>query len=294
MHSVRPLTLAVALLLAAALLAGGCSMIRLGYGQADSIAAWMVDEYFDLDQRQKHDFMTRFGRFYAWHRYEQLPDYARFLEAVKHRAQQPLAREDAVWLVEGVKARYRALVLRGVDDAAELLAALTPENIQALERQWEKDNRRFVREHRLEAPPAERERARIQRTLRQIRDWTGGLTREQEERIAALAAEVPFTQHLRHQDRLRRQREFLQLLALRGERREFAPRLRRWLLDWDQGRDPEYVRLSAIAYDRRIAFYLEVTRLLTPQQRATALNRLQNYIDDFYRLADRGAHVASK
>lgn len=270
----------------------GCSMLRFGYDQADHIAAWTADEYFDLDADQKTALLARFERFHAWHRHEQLPDYAQFLGAVKHKAQQPVTREDAVWLVEGVRARYRALVVRASSDAAGLLATLTAENIRALQRQWRQDNRRFVRAHRLDDSQEERRQASAERTLKQIREWTGHLDPEQEARIIALHADIPFIQHLRHQDRLRRQREFLQLLEMRGSGREFEEKLRDWLMHWERGRAPEYERLQAQAYEKRIAFYLAVERLLTPRQRAAVLAKLQNYIEDFQRLADRGRRVA--
>lgn len=277
---------------AALAFSSGCSMLRFGYDQADSIAAWMTDEHFDLDTTQKNDFRARFDRLHAWHRHEQLPDYAQFLSAAKHKAQQPVTREDVLWLVEGVKARYRTLVMRGSRDAAELLATLTPENIHALQLQWQRDNRRFVREHRLDSAADERRRAAAERALKQIREWAGSLTQEQETRIIALQAAIPLVQHLRHQDRLRRQREFLQLLEMRGDRREFEEKLRHWLMHWDHGRAPEYERLQTEIYEKRIAFYLAIDRMLTPRQRTAVLNRLQNYIEDFQQLADRGQRVA--
>jgi hypothetical protein len=267
-------------------------MLRFGYDQADSIAAWKADEYFDFDASQKNEFRLRFERLHAWHRREQLPDYAQFLAAVKHRAQQPVTREDAVWLIEGVKARYHTFATRGSRDAAEVLATLSADNIRALKHQWERDNRRFVREHRLEGNSEERRHAALEHALKQIREWTGSLTLEQEEHISALQAEIPLVQHLRHQDRLRRQREFLQLLELRGDKRDFETKLRHWLIHWDQGRAAEYARLQAETYEKRVAFYLAIERMLIPRQRTAVLDRLQNYIDDFQRLAERGRHVA--
>src|SRR5258708_7753751 len=77
------------------LLISGCSAIRIGYNQADTILAWMADDYFDFDAAQKQDFNTRIDRLLKWHRQEQLPDYARFLAEIKQRGQQRLTRDDA-------------------------------------------------------------------------------------------------------------------------------------------------------------------------------------------------------
>ncbi len=229
-------------LLIVTVLLAGCSMVRLGYSQLDNIAAWMADEYFDLDARQKREFQERFDRIYEWHRYEQLPDYAAFLSQTKSRLHKGLTREDVLWFVEGLRARYRTIVMRGSDEAAALLLTITPPQLDTLRRQWDKDNRRFMREYRVGASAEEIKRARARRTLDQIRDWVGALSYEQEQRIVAMVNALPMTERLRHEDRVRRQREFLQLMAERGNHEEFAARLRRWLLNWEEDRAPEFAQ----------------------------------------------------
>ena len=265
----------------------GCSTIRLGYGQADSIAAWMADDYFDLDSRQKDEFLTRFEHLYEWHRYEQLPEYASFLTAAKNRLQNGLKHEDVIWFAEGVKTRYRLIVSRGAENAADILATLAPAQLDALQRQWDKDNRKFIREHRLDDTYQEQQRAQAKRMLSRIRDWVGSLTYEQEQTIIALCDKLPLTDRLRYEDRLRRQGEFLRLLELRGNPSEFAPRLRHWLLNWEEGRALEYERRYAVWWEKRVQFLLEANRMLTPGQRARVLHRLQDYVDDFHALARR-------
>jgi hypothetical protein len=266
-----------------------CSMLRLGYGQLDTYAAWKANEYFDLDAGQKNEFLRCFGRLHEWHRYEQLPDYAAFLAQTRARLDQPLTREDVLWFVDGVKARYATIVARASDDAAALLLTITPAQLEALQRQWDKDNRRFVREHRLDRSDADIKRARVRRTLEQTHDWVGSLSSEQEQRVIAMVNALPMTEKLRYEDRLRRQHEFMQLMAQRGgySSEHFSARLRQWLTDWDKGRAPEYERRSEEAFDQRVRLVVEIQRMLEPRQRAIALQRVQDYIDDFTRLAER-------
>ena len=135
---------AIVLALMLAMLAG-CSMVRIGYPQLDTIAVWTADEYFDLDPEQKQEFRRRFERFHEWHRYEQLPDYAVFLAETKARLQKDLTRDDALWVTEGVRARYRTFVMYAADDAAAMLMSVTPAQLDTLQNQWEKLNRRFGR-----------------------------------------------------------------------------------------------------------------------------------------------------
>lgn len=284
--------LAILLALALATLPG-CSMLRLGYGQFDTFAAWTADDYFDLDPQQKHEFVTRFDRLHEWHRYEQLPEYALFLASAKARLQKGFTREDVIWFVEGLKTRYRTIVNRGADDAAIILLAITPAQFDALQKRWDKDNRRFIREYRLEGSVEEQRRERARRALSQIRDWFGSLSYEQEQSVVAMVNELPLIDRLRYEDRRRRQREFLQLMELRGDPREFAARLKHWLLNWEEGRAPEYDRVLTEWWDQRVDLFVAVERTLTPHQRAAAARRLQNYIEDFTRLAERPVSAAA-
>lgn len=279
---------ALALLFALSLvLFAGCSAIRVGYNQADTLLAWMADDYFDLDATQEQDFRARIDRLLKWHRAEQLPDYARLLAEIRQRGQQPMTREDAAWIVESAKARFRMIAIHGAPEAADMLATLTPDNLRALETQYDKINQKFVREYKLNGTLEERKRARLERTLKQVRDWAGPLTHAQEERIAALNNAIPNADHLRHQDRMRRQKEFMALLGQRQNKTAFAPQVRTWLVDWDKGRSAEFEKLQTEIYDKRVSLYLEVDRMLTPQQREHVLRKLQGYIDDLRLLAAR-------
>jgi hypothetical protein len=281
---VRRFTVLLAL---AALLVAGCSALKLGYTQADIILAWRANSYFDLDSDQRREFSTRLDRLLAWHRHEQLPDYAQFLTVAIDKAEHGVKTEDIAWLVDGFRARYRVIVNRGIADAAEILATLAPEQLVALQTKFDKDNQKFADENELDSGGDKRKRARLKKMLDQIDYWTGSLTREQERKIAALLDPIPLIEHLRHQDRMRRQHEFVDILKTRQAKLEFATRLHQWLLDWDHGRTPEYSQLSAQVYEQRLHFFVAVDRLLTREQRQHVLARLQKYADDCKALSAR-------
>ena len=274
----------------------GCSMLRVGYKQLDTFAAWTADEYFDLEQPQRRDFLRRFDRLHEWHRYEQLPEYAAFLATIQARVQKGFTRDDYLWVTDNARKRFRIIANRVVDDAADILMTITPAQLEALQRQWDKVNRRFVREYRLEDSAEEQRQARARRLVSRIREWVGNLNDEQENRVIAMANtnEVPLAFYrLRYEDRLRRQREFLQLMAQRADPARFPDRLRHWLLNWADGRNPEYDKLFQEWERKQGDIYAAVDRMLTPQQRAAAVGRLQGFIDDFTELSKRPAEPAA-
>ena len=270
-------------------LASGCTGLRLGYQQADILLAWRANSYFDFDGDQRREFSTRLDRLLAWHRQEQLPEYASFLTTALEKAEPGVKAEDIDWLVDGFRSRYRVIVNRGAPDAAEALSTLSSEQIAHLQKQFAKDNRKFADDHEVKAGTEKRKRVRLKKTINAIEEWTGSLGREQEEKIAALLDPIPLIEHLRLQDRMRRQREFVEILKLRQAKTEFAVRLQQWLLDWDMGRAHEYEKTAAEVYKQRLQFYVAVDRLLTREQRQHALARLQKYIDDCKSLSARRA-----
>lgn len=291
-HGMIGITRILIVLLALTVLAG-CSLVRLGYGHLDTFALWTADEYFDLDADQKQEFQKRFAKLHDWHRYEQLPDYAAFLSSARARLEKGITREDVLWATEEVKQRYRTLVSRAADDAAALLLTVTPEQLGALQRQWDEDNRDFVREYRLDRDVEAQQRARARRVLSRIRDWVGHLDDAQDRRIIALANELPLIHGLRYEDRLRRQREFLQLMQARGMPQEFTERLRHWLANWEEGRDPAYHREFEAWVRQQADFYTAVYGILLPHQRTAVAERVQRYADDFTQLARRPAPQAA-
>ena len=211
-------------LIAAALLAG-CSAMQLTYNQADVLLSWRADSYFDFDAQQKQEFHRRLERLLVWHRREQLPDYARFAHTAAERAKDGVSRDDIVWLIDGMKKHYRTIVDRGVADAAELLATASNEQLRALPRQWSKDNHRFVDDHDLDGGIERQKRARLNRTLTQIGEWTGSLSRAQEQRIEQLLDARP-------------KHTLDDLAALHADRRSLAAaRVLPWLLGADPAAD---------------------------------------------------------
>jgi len=286
-RALRTLLCALALLLAA-----GCSMVRLGYGQFDTIAGWMANDYFDLEPAQRDAFSQRFERLHAWHRREQLPEYAQFLAEARTRAQRGLQTSDMLWLFDGIKSRYAVIATRAAPEAADLLATLSATQINHLRQELDKGNRKFLQENRTKESLAARRQHQQRTTLSQLRDWVGPLSDAQEVKIVALLQQVPLTDALRHEDRLRRQREFFVLLDGRGgDRAAFARRVSDWLVHWERGRSPELARGFEESWMRRAEFYAAADKMLTTEQRAHLSHRLQDFIDDFRQLSVRNAAV---
>jgi len=275
--------LLVAMLVVLAL--NGCSTIRLAYNQADHVAAWMADDYFDLSSEQKQVFRNHFQRFQSWHRATQLPDYADLLEAAQQRIAAGATPADAQWLTEAIHARTHAMVRHAYKDAASVLAQLSDAQIQAAQREFDQRNRKYARENGVGAAPDEQRRLRARRHTERIEHWTGPLDASQEARVRELSRALPLITEQRYQERLKRQSEFLALLEQRRNPDAFAPRLRDWLLDWERSRSPAYRQEYTQFMQASSRMYIAVLHMLTTEQRQHVVAVVQRYQQTFRDLA---------
>src|SRR5512147_2304366 len=97
----------VALLVLLLALLASCSAVRLSYDNADWVLARMAGSYVDMDRDQGRALKAQLGQFHAWHRREELPRYAAMLDEAASRLERGLARDDVVWAVGAVRARYQ-------------------------------------------------------------------------------------------------------------------------------------------------------------------------------------------
>lgn len=279
--------------IALGLLLAGCSAIRIAYNQAGHVATWKADDYFGLSDEQKRNFRSLFARGHAWHRATQLEAYAEQLEALERRLARGPGEQDVAWAAAGVRAHVRQLVLHTYRDAAAFLATLSDEQIAKARREFEDDNRKFAREHGVGAPGAEQRRLRAKNHLERIEHWTGPLDWDQRARVTTLSEALPLDASLRHQDRLRRQREFLHLLAARRDP-GFAERLRAWLLDWNAGRPAEVQARMAEYEQAHYTMLLTVFGELRPDQQRRVGERVRFYVDAMRELARPSRHAAAE
>ena len=75
------------------------------------------------------------------------------------------------------------------------------------------------------------------------------------------------------------------LLAQQGTAATLAPGLEAWMIEWDQGRSPEYEAASREARRQTVAMVLELERTLSPAQRAHLQTRFGRYAGEFESLA---------
>jgi len=274
---------------AVGLLLQACSAVRLGYGNADSIARWWIDQHLDLAPEQDALSRERLARLTAWHRKTQLPDYVALLRQGKaFAAGQPTAGE-ALILGDGIIRRVRVLAEQATPDVADLLATLTPAQIDRMAARFAEKNADLAKEMRLAEGDAAQNEARYKRLMERAEYWLGDFSSDQEAALRRrVDAQDPGGQFW-FDERLRRQRELLDLM--RQVQRERPPReriialLRDYAARFDLPADP--ARLARAQAMRRASAELTVAILAmaTPTQREHARQKFDELIHDFTELS---------
>ena len=281
---------AIVLLLAVALSA--CSAVRVSYNNADTVLRYMAWEYFDLDGAQYDDVKARLVRLHEWHRATELPLYAEIAREARRRAADSVNEKDVAWGLAALRTRYRFAAARAAEDAAPLLATLSPEQLIHLEKKIARRNEKFAGEN---LPEDERSRVRVQakKMIERFEDFTGSLSDEQQMRIGRFIRNHQRFTRLRLEDRQRWQREALALIRSHRDPRELGPRLAVLFTQPESYRDQEFSRVAARWEADFAGLIVDLTRTFTPEQRARSLRRMDAYAEDFSILAGENAVARS-
>jgi hypothetical protein len=275
------------IVLLAAALAGCGSIARIAYNNGDLALRLMAYEYFDLQGEQQEILKAQLARFHEWHRREELPAYAGMFQSAADRVARGLAREDVLWAVAAVRARYRSTVAQAAEEGAPVIATFGPDNYAALERKLADNNQKFVKEF-LAADQAKRDRARAKWLAERFEFFMGDLTDAQRALIARFVQSQPQLTEVRLDDRKRRQQEFVQLVKEHRSSPALAERLRSFFLNWEHDRGPEHARLAREWEDGLVRLALDVDRTLTADQRQRAVERFESLAEDCRVLARQG------
>jgi hypothetical protein len=99
---------------------------------------------------------------------------------------------------------------------------------------------------------------------------------------------LPLLYAMRLQDRIRRQKEVVAMIRQHHGAVELTPLFVHWLANWEEGRAPEYQRLTLVHRGQYVRMLVEMDKGMTPKQREHAVKRLRKYAEDFRALVEEG------
>lgn len=280
------------LLASVALLLAACSQLQLGYNNADTVIAYSLDSYLDLDDEQERLARERIGELHRWHRSTQLPGYAQLLSDAQKRIAGPVTAADVLEFNAGVRRALAALGEQAAPGLAKLALTLKPAQLERLADRLARDTSKARREL-VRFAGTESLDQRVERYVEQAEDWFGRLTPAQKELIRASLGSRPEVQEAWMAERESRQRELVAVMArIRAEQPPQATAtvwLRDYFAQLADPRDAERRAQLAMYREANAELLARLINSATPAQRSVLARKLRGYAADLDALATKAA-----
>lgn len=278
--------------LAAAVLLGGCSLVKLGYGQASPFVFRWLDGYVDFDDAQSLRVRAGLDEWFAWHRRTQLPDYADLLSRAQVEVVADVTPERMCIWAGDVRGRVETALERALPTIADVLPTLTPAQIASIEKRQRERNAEY-RDEFVQRDPVKRKREAVKREIERAEGFYGSLDDSQRELVTRSVAASPFDGELAYSERVRRQQDGLavirRLAAAPITRDDAVAQIRAYVRRIERSPREGYRAYSDRLVAHSCAFASALHNGTSAAQKRAAANRLKGYENALRELAAQGA-----
>lgn len=202
-------------------LLGGCSVLRLTYGQVPALAYWMIDNYVDFTSAQTTRVREQIGQVYSWHRSTQLPIYAALLQRARVEVASDVTPAQVCRWVDVVVAQANTTFEQALPAIAEHALTLSAGQIAHMQGRFDKTNADYRKDY-MQPDPKERLQESVKRTVDRLETLYDAIDDKQREQVVREVAASPFDAELWFADRVARQQVVLQTVR-RLQRERASP-----------------------------------------------------------------------
>jgi len=256
-----------------------CSKTRIAYNFSDWFLLERVDHYFQITPSQEEFLEEKMKHLLSWHRSHELPEIIITLTEFQKRYQNGLDPEDLAWLSEDHRSYFKRFFLKAIPDFSRFLTTLDDDQIQRFKSQLGGRNDFLIKQ----ANMTDEELVADTRKwfVELLEDWFGNLIGEQRERIHAWLTVEKEWVLAKLENRRKFQKDMVALFSAHKTEQEIATQLTLWIEKPEARWTPEF----KIQLDQKMAQWQEllfkVDSIITPPQRHRAIEKIQDYIDDF-------------
>lgn len=266
--------------------------MKLAYNQAPEFLYFYLDRYFDFSGTQALKVKAELQKLQAWHRRAQLPAYIETLQKLQPRMPDDISAAQACDIYEDLRTKLLVVAAQAAPPAAEVAQTFGEDQFVQMQKKFAKDNEKF-RDEYIDAAPSKVRRKRLKDAIGRAEKLYGNLEERQVEMLEQIIDRSTFNANAVYAERVRRQQEILgQLRTVSAETGDSRPARAKV--------EPVIQRLIAHAFDSPDASYrgyfntlkqegckgfADLHRVTTSRQRATAVEALRTYEQDFRSLA---------
>ena len=266
----------------------GCSLLKVGYGQANALTFRWLDRYVDFDDAQSLRVHGALDDWFAWHRRTQLPDYADLFARAQGEVLADTTPERMCAWGRELRGRVDTALERAAPAIANVVLTLSPEQIAHIEKRYHEANEEY-RDEFVQRDPAQRRKAMIRREIERAEMLYESLDDAQRDLIARAVAASPADPEMAYAERKYRQQDALvtlrRLAATRASNAEAEAQVRAYLQRVDRSPREGYRSYAERLADFNCAFASALHNSTSAAQRRVAARKLKAYEVDLRALA---------
>lgn len=280
--------LCVTTLAACVLILQGCSAVKLAYNQVPHLAYWQLNRYLGLSDIQTERVRDELGELHQWHRDTMLPRHAELLQTVQQQLPDAVAPDQACRTYDAVRTQIDKVISQAEPKLVWLATQLTDSQIRNLQKKQADSNAEWKKEWVDITPDQLRER-RFKLLQSRAEGFYGALEEPQKAALRAFIAQSSFEPQRHYAERLRRQKDLVQVLQKIAEDRANTEQarslLRGYISRFNASPDAAYQRYAQALLKESCEGFSRVHDAMTAAQRAKAVQSVKGYEQDFLVLA---------
>ena len=274
------------IILALALLCGGCSTARFGYDHADWLLRYWINGYTSFNAAQKDKIRIEVEDYMRWHRKHALPKYTAFLQDLNKSVISDVLTADDVMRLRAENTKlYKLTVAPMIRPAAHLLSTLDNRQIAELGDTFAKRNNK-QRKKVLRDSEQEMLDARAERHIEFLERLVGNLSNEQEEKITGMSLHIPLATKYYIEQREAKHASLISLLNNQAGQDIIAALFRQWIESPETSRSPQQQQAIAAYESAMNEMTVQIFELLTTHQKNHLSEKIVSYIEDFQQLSN--------
>nr|WP_225585355.1 DUF6279 family lipoprotein [Acidovorax sp. ACV01] len=266
----------------------GCSAVKLAYNQVPQLAYWQLNSYLDLSETQTERVRDELGDLHQWHRDTMLPRHAELLQKVQQQLPSAISPDQACRTYDDVRAQLDKVVTQAEPKLVWLAAQLTDAQVRNLQKKQASSNADWKKEW-VDVTPEKLREQRFKQLLSRAETFYGTLDEPQKAALRAFVAQSSFDPQRTYTERLRRQKDLVQVLQKIAEDRTNTDQarslLRGYLARFNASPDAAYQRYAQTLVEEGCDGYSRVHNAMTAGQRLKAVQSVKGYEQDFLVLA---------
>ena len=263
---------------------GGCA-VRIAYLYLDVMLLWSLDDYIDLDKEQKAHAKKLIKDFHQWHRYNELPKYAKTLNALAGDLNGYLTAKTIGHYAEGMTDTWIDMMRKLATPAAKFLNGLSQEQIDGMLKTMADEEKDDQRDH-LTQTREELHQERYDFMVGGGKRLAGPPTPEQKAMVKQWAASLDDVEQMSLDHRSYWRNRLVVILKNRSDPERLERELRQLFgepyLDWSEDYQQTMADNEVMTYQ----LFADLANSMTTNQRHRAIGRLRAIAADFEALSD--------